>query len=82
MELFAPWHLLVLLIIGIPLLALHFLPSIIAGVRHTTNFGWILTINFLLGWTIIGWIVALVWALRDTPRDIGSIPQPPYAGQP
>ena len=33
MELFQPWHILILLIVGIPVLALHFLPAIIAGVR-------------------------------------------------
>jgi hypothetical protein len=82
MELFQPWHIPLLLVTGVPILALHFLPSIIAGVRHTANFGWILAINFFLGWTIVGWIVALVCALRDTPRDSGPMPQPPYAGQP
>jgi RsiW-degrading membrane proteinase PrsW (M82 family) len=79
MELFQPWHLLLLLLVAIPVLALHFLPSILAGVRHAKNTGWILVINFLLGWTIIGWVVALIWALRDTPRSAGPVAQPPYA---
>jgi hypothetical protein len=82
MELFQPWHILLLLLIGVPVLALHFLPAIIAGVRHTTNFGWILAINFFLGWTVIGWIVALVWAIRDAPRTSGPMAQPPYADRP
>jgi len=47
---------------------IHFLPTIIAGSRHVDNFWWIFVINFFLGWTLIGWVVALVWALQDRPR--------------
>ena len=62
----------------LPALALHFLPTIIAGVRHARNFGWILVINLLLSWTVIGWIVALIWAIRDTPKYvIAYVPPPP-----
>lgn len=46
----------------LPLLAIHFLPTIIAAVRRTHNFIWIFLINLFLSWTVIGWIVALVWA--------------------
>lgn len=28
----------------------------------------IFALNLLLGWTVIGWIVALVWALKATPK--------------
>ena len=52
----------------LPALALHFLPAIIAGVRHARHFGLILVINLLLSWTVIGWIIALIWAICDTPR--------------
>lgn len=65
----------------LPLLALHFLPAIIAGVRHGQNFGWILLVNVLLSWTVIGWIVALIWAICDTPRYVYPYvppPPPPY----
>lgn len=41
--------------------ALYFLPTI-AG-WHKKNVGAILTLNLLLGWTFIGWVVALVWAM-------------------
>jgi hypothetical protein len=39
---------------------LYFLPTIIA--RHKADVMGIFLVNFLLGWTVIGWIVALVWA--------------------
>ena len=37
------------------------LPSWIA--RNKANFGAIFALNLLLGWTFVGWVVALVWAL-------------------
>src|SRR5215469_14054464 len=47
-------------------IALYFLPSIIG--RSRRNFGAIFILNLLLGWTIAGWIVALIWALNvDSP---------------
>ena len=46
------------LLIMIPL---YFLPSILG--RKKRNFGAIFALNFLLGWTLVGWIVSLVWAL-------------------
>jgi len=56
-------------LIAIPLLfglALYFLPTII-GFRKS-NAGAIFALNLLLGWTVIGWIVALVWSLTaETP---------------
>jgi hypothetical protein len=78
-ELFTPTHLIILFILGIPLLAIHFLPTIVAGVRRANNFGWILAINFFLGWTFVGWVVALIWAFRDTSRDVVAYAPPaPY----
>jgi len=44
-------------------LAILFLPTIIAVARHHRNALAIFLVNFLLGWTGIGWIVALVWSV-------------------
>ena len=71
----------VLLLILISFFAffIHFLPSFVAGSRHVQNFWWIVLINFFFGWTLIGWVIALVWALRDSPRfAYGYAPPPPY----
>lgn len=47
---------------------LYFLPSIVAFARSKRDSGAILVLNLLLGWTAIGWVIALVWALRhDAP---------------
>ncbi len=46
----------------------YFLPAIIAFARSKRDAGSILVLNFLLGWTAIGWVIALVWALKqDVP---------------
>jgi hypothetical protein len=48
---------------GLPLL-MYFLPSIIALARSKRDILAIFLLNFFLGWSIIGWFVALVWALK------------------
>ncbi len=44
-------------------LALYFLPTIIAIARHHRNLLAIILINVFLGWTGVGWLVALIWAI-------------------
>ncbi|MCX6005136.1 MAG: superinfection immunity protein [Chloroflexi bacterium] len=44
-------------------LALYFLPTIIAIVRKKSNLLLILLLNIFLGWTLVGWIIALVLAV-------------------
>lgn len=53
------------------LLALaHFLPTIIALARgHHNGFAIFLT-NLLLGWTVIGWVIALIWACTASERRV------------
>lgn len=41
----------------------YFVPSIMAWARGHHNKGAITALNVLLGWTVLGWVVALVWAL-------------------
>jgi T4 superinfection immunity protein len=52
---------------GFPLI-LYFLPSIIALARSKRDTLAIFLLNLFLGWSVIGWIVALVWAAKhDAP---------------
>ncbi|MBT6188056.1 MAG: superinfection immunity protein [Candidatus Marinimicrobia bacterium] len=44
------------------ILVLYFLPTIKAWDRDNKNRMAIFVLNLLLGWTFIGWVVALVWA--------------------
>ncbi len=60
------------LIAVVAVLALYFLPAIIANRRNHHNENAIAVLNLLLGWTFIGWVVALVWsvsAIRITPSE-------------
>lgn len=40
----------------------YFVPSIVAGARKMPNIGSVIVVNVFLGWTFIGWVVALVMA--------------------
>jgi hypothetical protein len=71
----------VIIVMFIVLLALfaYFLPTFLAEVRGHQNSGMIFLTNLLLGWTILGWIGALVWAAtavrprRPEPRSPDAI---------
>jgi hypothetical protein len=45
----------------------YFIPTIGALVRDVPNSGSVVVINFFLGWTFIGWVVALAMAARSRP---------------
>lgn len=51
-------------VIGICILIIHFLPSYIAFSKDMANKVLILIINILMGWTVIGWIVLMVWVTK------------------
>lgn len=55
-----------LLLLGFATLAglvvAYFVPTFIANRRHTVNVGAVAVVNVLLGWTCIGWIIALAMA--------------------
>lgn len=40
---------------------IYFLPSVVAWDKR--NRGAIFMLNLLLGWTVLGWVGALVWAM-------------------
>ena len=48
---------------GLVSLALYLLPTIIVLARRKKNVLGPILVNVLLGWTFVGWIVALIWAL-------------------
>ena len=41
----------------------YLIPSLIAHERNRSNLLAIVALNFFLGWTLVGWAVALMWAL-------------------
>ena len=48
---------------SLALFALYWLPSVVAVARKHHHLLAIAALNAFLGWTVIGWIAALVWAL-------------------
>jgi T4 superinfection immunity protein len=50
-------------------LCLYFVPAFIAFRAKHSNAGALFALNLLLGWTVIGWIVALVWAMMKTQQQ-------------
>ena len=58
---------------------LYFLPSIIGHNKRSA--AGIFLLNFFLGWTFIGWIVALLWACAsDAPARVVPVPVMVVAG--
>ena len=62
------WDGLVHIVCLVGLLALYFLPSFIAARRKHRNETGVMVLNFLLGWTFLGWVAALVWAVLEQER--------------
>lgn len=44
---------------------IYFAPGIIASMRKHHNASAIWTMNTFLGWTILGWVAALVWSMTN-----------------
>jgi hypothetical protein len=48
---------------------IYFIPNWIASVRKHHNANAIFITNLLLGWTALGWIVALIWSLTAVKAE-------------
>ena len=47
---------------------MYFLPTIIG--RDKSDAGLIFMVNLLFGWTVVGWIVAFIWACAADTRPV------------
>ena len=56
------------------LLIFYFLPAIIACERRAQKSGMIFLINLALGWTVLGWIAAVIWAATDRVTEPAAAP--------
>ena len=54
----------------IAVLLAYFAPSIIALMRKVPSQGSVVVVNVFLGWTLIGWVVALAMAARSVPPQV------------
>jgi hypothetical protein len=50
---------------AIVVIFIYFIPSISAKMRKHPRIEGIVALNFFLGWTILGWIGALIWAMSE-----------------
>lgn len=62
------------LVVLLIILGIYFLPTIVGALRSVVNIGSVVAINLLLGWTLIGWAVAMAMAMRTNPPHV--YPQP------
>ena len=51
------------LLLIVLIFALYFLPTLVAFLRQHKNKLAIFLLNLLLGWTVLGWVVSLVWSV-------------------
>ncbi len=65
-SIFAGLPFLVLLLIGIISFLLYFLPAYIG--RNKENSFAILLVNLFLGWSLIVWVICLIWAITAQRR--------------
>jgi hypothetical protein len=56
--------------------ALYFFPAALASHRNCKATGGIVVVNIFLGWTFIGWVVALAWAASGEthPKPLPAAP--------
>ena len=53
----------------IVLVSCYFMPTIVALVRDKRGAGSVALVNLFLGWTVIGWLLAFVWASSGATRS-------------
>src|SRR3954453_10189208 len=51
---------------------LYLLPTMIAAGRKSKRTAGVFVVNFFLGWTLIGWVLALAWAAGSDKQEIAE----------
>lgn len=59
-------------VIALAAVAFYFLPALVASHRKHPNTNAIAVLNLLLGWSLIGWVVALVWACSAFRAEVSA----------
>lgn len=54
------------LLLLLTIFVVYFVPGLVAWYRKHQNENAIVALNLLLGWTLLGWVAALVWSLTST----------------
>lgn len=56
----------IIVVVGV----LYFTPMLVAAKRNHRNLGPIAVVNILLGWSLIGWAIALAWSLSANVEQL------------
>jgi hypothetical protein len=59
------------------LLFVYFIPTIVAQHHRHRSVGAIAVINLFLGWTFLGWVIALAWAANGNVESPARQQNPP-----
>ena len=75
------------LIIFLIILIIYFIPSWNAYKNKSASFNQILVLNIFLGWTLIGWVGALIWSMQKkttilSQPNISPRASPQYGASP
>ncbi len=63
------WHWAIVGVIAFPMvLGIYFVPSIVAAARKHGQLAFVILVNGLTGWTGIGWIGTLIWAIAGRTK--------------
>ena len=60
------------------LMCIYFVPFMVAAARDNDSYITILVVNLLIGWTGIGWVACMVWAMLGSSGPARSQSQPTY----
>ena len=59
----------VIILLALPLIFLHMLPTWVALSFRHRNLSALATLNLLTGWSVAGWLITLTWALWPMAHD-------------
>jgi len=62
----------VLFILVIAGIVIYLLPTYIAGARHHHQSTPIFLVNLFLGWSLLGWVVALIWSMSAVRPELSK----------
>lgn len=54
----------------------YLVPAVIASRRKHRNANAIFIINLFFGWTFLGWVISLAWALTNNTEQAGRMEAP------
>lgn len=58
---------LMMIVLIVIALVVYFIPTVLGRKRGIPLVGWLFVVNLLVGWTLLGWIGCLLWAVLATP---------------